>query len=267
MIHPTAVVSPGAQLGENISIGPYTVIDEQVSLGANSRVGPHVHLTGHTLIGENARIHKGAVIGDEPQDHDYTPDQRSLTRIGKNCVLREYVTIHRGTGNNTETVIGDDCMFMAFAHVAHNCRIGDHVIIANATVLAGHVQIEDRATISAGVMIHQFARIGAYAMVGGACLCPKDVAPYVLMGSDGRVYGVNSIGLRRAGFSPETRRAIKLAIRQLFFETAPRQQVLAQLETDYAGIPEILHLVQFFRASHRGVQGTRPKVRGLHQEK
>ncbi|MBR5024825.1 MAG: hypothetical protein IKX48_07140, partial [Victivallales bacterium] len=154
-IDPRAVIAPGAKIGNNVDIAPYAIIDEHVTIGDNCQIGPHVYLTGHTTIGKGTEIHAGAVIGDKPQDVSFDEATVSYVDIGENCRIREYVTIHRGTEQDSHTVVGDRVMLMAFSHLGHNCKIGNDVIIANATLLAGRVEVAEHATISAGVMIHQ----------------------------------------------------------------------------------------------------------------
>ncbi|NOY79918.1 MAG: acyl-ACP--UDP-N-acetylglucosamine O-acyltransferase [Kiritimatiellaeota bacterium] len=251
MIHPTAIIAPGAELGRDVQIGPYAVVEDHVTVGDNCRIGPHVHLTGHTVIGEGTVIHTGAVIGDVPQDVHYT-GAVTYTEIGRNCILREYVTIHRGSPEGTTTRVGDGAMIMGMAHLGHNCEVGNGVIIANATLLAGHVHVGDRAFLSGGVLVHQFVRIGTLVMVRGGEGLGRDVAPYCLVGK-GRIRGPNAIGLRRAGLSAETRVAIRGAIKLFFRSRLSRPNAIAAVREQYGGIPEVEHFLEFIETTQRGL--------------
>jgi len=256
MIHPTAVIGPQVTLGQRVAVGPYTVIDGAVSLGDECQIGPHCHLTGHTTIGARTRIHHGAVIGDLPQDYDFK-DTLSYTRIGSDCVLREYVTVHRGTKEASTTSIGDHCMLMAFVHVAHNCQIADRVVIVNNSLLAGYVEVGYRAILSGDIGVHQFVRIGAYAMLAGKTRLTRDVAPFCLMADDA-IYGPNTVGLRRAGFDSKTRTAIRQIVKTYFFSGLLHQAALEQIEREYPELEQAQFFAQFARASKRGlVPGTR----------
>jgi UDP-N-acetylglucosamine acyltransferase len=251
MIHPTAIVAGKAEIGSNVEIGPYSVVDEHVVIGNDCRIGPHCQITGHTTIGSGTRIHAGAVIGDEPQDYHYQGDV-SYTRIGSNCVLREYVTVHRGAQPESTTAIGDDVMLMGFVHIAHNCLIGNRVIVANACLIAGHVEIEDAAFISGGVMMHQFIRIGTLAMAGGGARLTQDLPPYCMVGRQ-EVTGPNTVGLRRAGLNADTRQAIRKAIKLLYFSGLNRPNAIAAIREQFGQVPEVNHLAQFVAASKRGI--------------
>ncbi|MBT3380070.1 MAG: acyl-ACP--UDP-N-acetylglucosamine O-acyltransferase [Lentisphaerae bacterium] len=251
MIHPTAIVGEGAVIGPGTEVGPYAVVDSDVVLGANCLVGPHVHLTGHTTIGAGTRIHTGAVIGGEPQDLHYDGEV-TYTTVGENCVFREYVTVNRGTDPGSTTAIGDNVMLMAYTHVAHNCRLSSNVIIANSTQVAGHVQISPRAFISGGVLIHQFVRIGAVAMVSGGEKVVQDVPPYCTMQFN-RIVGPNTIGLRRTGLTPESRRAVRMAIKVYFLKGLNRANALAEIRAGCPAIPEVDALVAFLETTERGI--------------
>ena len=209
MIHPTAVIAPGAKIGADVEIGPYAVIDGEVTVGDGVRIGPHVHLTGCTTIGAGTKIHTGAVIGDEPQDLHNT-GEGCTTVIGKACIIREYVTVHRGAMPGTSTVVGDGVLLMAFSHLGHNCVLGNNSIIANATLLAGHVEVGEKAFISGACVVHQFCRIGPFAIVGGKSGIGQDVPPYCMY-QFGGVAGPNAIGLRRNGFDTTARAQIRKA--------------------------------------------------------
>jgi UDP-N-acetylglucosamine acyltransferase len=259
-LHPTAIVSPGAEVGDGCTIGPYTVIDEHVSIGPNCRIGPHVYVTGHTSIGEGTTIHTGAVVGDVPQDQHYAGEV-TYTEIGSRCIIREYVTIHRGTEAGSKTTIGDHVMLMGFAHLGHNCHIGNQVVIANATLLAGHVEVGDRAFISGGVLVHQFVRIGTIAMIGGGNAIGQDVPPFCMLQYD-QIQGPNVVGLRRAGISETARKAIRNAIKIYFFGGLSRLSALERIAEEAGSIPEVQAFVRFIEGTKRGVSpGRKTKAR------
>ncbi len=211
MIHPTAIVHPKAKLDSTVQVGPYAVIDEGVELGANCVVGPHVYLTGLTTIGSNNQFHAGCVIGDAPQDLKYQNEPTRL-RIGDHNVFREHFTAHRSTKVDAETVIGSHNFFMANAHVAHNCIIGNHVIMANGALLGGHAEVQDRAFISGNCCVHQFCRVGTLALMQGNSTISKDLPPFTVALRVNKICGLNSVGLRRAGFTTEQRLELKKAL-------------------------------------------------------
>ncbi|MFA4943329.1 MAG: acyl-ACP--UDP-N-acetylglucosamine O-acyltransferase [Lentisphaeria bacterium] len=251
MIHPTAIVMPGAVLGADVEIGPYAVVDGEVTLGDRVRVGPHVHLTGRTVIGAGTRIHASAVLGGEPQDYHYQgwPTQ---TRIGANCIIREFVTVHRSAVEGGSTVVGDGCMLMATAHVAHDCQVGNQVVIANSALLAGHITVGDKAFISGNVSIHQFCRIGTLAMIGGGSGVGKDVPPYCLY-QYGAVRGLNAVGLRRGGFDAATRLALKRAWKLFFLSGLSRPNALEALREEAAANPAVALFRDFLVTTKRGI--------------
>jgi len=257
MIHPTALIDPQAKLGRDVEIGPYVIIDGPVQLGDGCKVGPHAFLTGHTRIGDGTVIHTGSVIGDVPQDLHYKGGV-SYTRVGKNCIIREYVTIHRGSAEGSATEVGDNVMLMGFVHLGHNCKIGDGAIIANATLLAGHVEIGRRAFLSGGVLVHQFVRVGDMVMVRGGERFGQDVPPYCML-ADGYIQGPNTVGLRRAGIPGDVRMKIREAIKILFRSGLPRPNALAVLRERFSGIPEIERFIEFVESTTRGLMPGRPK--------
>ncbi len=256
MIDSNAVVAPGAQLGSGVSVAPFSLIGQHVVVGDGCRIGPHVHLTGHTRIGANTNIHTGAVIGDEPQDYHYR-GETSFVEIGENCVIREYVTVHRGCREGTRTVIGNHVMLMALCHVAHDCQIGDHVIIANSALLAGHVRIGPKAVLSGGVAVHQFARIGTLAMVSGLARVTQDVPPYCLLSED-MVHGPNTVGLKRAGLSVEARKAIREAVKIFYFQGLNRPNAIEKIRAAHGQVPEVGHFLEFVSDTRRGFMPGRP---------
>ena len=258
MIHPTAVIDKNAQLGERVDVGPYAVIDGNVVLGDDCRVGPHTHLTGYTRIGSGTVIHAGAVIGGDPQDVHFDGTV-SYARIGSNCTLREYVTINRGADQESSTVLGDNVMMMAFAHLGHDCQVGDHVVIANNCSVAGRVEIGARAFISAAVMIHQFVRIGQIAMLSGGCRITQDVPPFSLVKED-CLQSANAVGMRRAGIGPEARTAIRGAIKQYFFAGLNRPNALKAIRERYPDVAEVEEFAAFIEETKRGIISGRPTV-------
>jgi UDP-N-acetylglucosamine acyltransferase len=253
VIHPTAIVHPKAVLGRGVELGPYCVVGEHVSLGDGTTVAPHAVLEGWTEIGKGCRIGVGAVIGAPPQDKKYG-GARSWVRIGDRNVIREYVTIHRAADPDGETRIGDDNFLMAFVHVAHNCRIGNHTVITNLVGLAGHITIEDYAGLGGMTAFHQHVRVGAHAFVGGNCGVRMDVVPFALAsGEPLRVLGLNREGLKRHGFTPEQQRVLKAAFRVLFWSGLPVSEATARLKVQFAGDANVSRLIRFVEGSKRGI--------------
>jgi len=252
-VHPSAVVSPEAVLGEGVAIGPYAVIGDGVVLGAGSQVGAHASIQGPAILGEGNRIFPHAVIGFDPQDLKYRGEPTRVV-IGARNVFREFSTVHRGTATgNGETVIGDDNYFMNYTHVAHDNRIGCRVVMANSAVLAGHVEVGNHAIIGAFNAIHQFCRVGAYAFLGAYTGCRQDVLPFCRTdGLDAKTYGINTIGLKRNGFSDERVEALQKAYRFLVKSKLNTSQALDRIAQELAGQPDVEELVQFIKTSERG---------------
>lgn len=250
-IHPTAVIDPRADVDSTAEIGPYAVIDGPVRVGRGTRVMAHVTLTGWTEIGADNVVHMGAVIGDEPQDAAYAGAQ-SYVRIGDRNIIREYVQVHRGTRPASATVIGNDNFLMTMAHVAHNCRIGDHVILASGATLGGYVEVEDQAFISGNCVVHQFVRIGRLALLRGLSRTSRDVPPFCIMDWTHTVRAVNRVGLRRAGFSAAQIRDIHTAFGVLFRRSGNLAHALEVVEAGQCS-PEVRYLIDFIHASKRGV--------------
>jgi UDP-N-acetylglucosamine acyltransferase len=216
MLHPTAIVHPAAELGENVEIGPYCIVGEHVSIGARTVLQAHVIVNGWTTIGEECLLYPFSTVGAASQDRKYT-GERAYTRIGNRTILREYVSIQRATGHDEVTAVGDDCLLLAYVHIAHNCILGNGVTMSNLAQLAGHVNVGDSVTIGGQTGVHQFTRIGRHAMVGGMSKCTKDVPPFFLVeGNPCEPYGLNSVGLRRAGFTAEERNEIKRFYKLLY---------------------------------------------------
>ncbi len=254
MIHPTAIVHPRAELAEDVEVGPYSIIGENVEISRGVKIDSHVRIEGWTRLGENCRVFSFAVLGEAPQDLKYKGEPSELI-VGPNNVFREFVTVHRGTAEGGgRTVIGANNLFMAYSHVAHDCLIGNHVIMANAATLAGHIEIQDHAIIGGLAAVHQFVRIGAYALVSGLTGVPRDIPPYALAaGNRARLYGLNLIGLKRHGFSSETILHLKRAYRILFRSHLPLSKALERVSREIPSFPELERLVEFLRTSRRGV--------------
>jgi UDP-N-acetylglucosamine acyltransferase len=255
MIHPTAIVSPGAEIGDGVEIGPYAVVGDGVVLSAGCRVGAHAVLEGPAFFGESNRIFPHAALGLPPQDLKYRGERTEL-RVGARNVFREFLTVHRGTvGGGGVTTIGDDNYLMAYIHVAHDCRVGSRTIFANYAALAGHVEIGDDAILEAFCAVQQFSRVGRHAFVGAMTRCAQDALPFVkTVGTDVvRTYGVNAIGLRRKGFAEDRIDRLKEIFRRL---TAPKwntSQALDQIEADFPGDADAEYVVDFVRSAKRGV--------------
>ncbi len=254
LIHPTAVIAPGAKLGSGCRVGPYAVIDVGVELGDGCEVGPGVHLTGITRIGPRNRFHAGAVIGDAPQDLKYDGTPTRLV-IGSGNTFREHVTVHRSNQTAEDTVIGDGNLFMVGSHVGHNCHIGNHNIVANGALLAGHVILGDRAFISGNCLVHQGCRIGRLALMQGGAGISKDLPPFCVARDNNTLCGLNIVGLRRAGLDAGERLALKRAYTRLFRSHRAQRDALASVRTELGGFPPVTELVDFVAASRRGVCG------------
>ncbi|MFL5541083.1 MAG: acyl-ACP--UDP-N-acetylglucosamine O-acyltransferase [Longimicrobiaceae bacterium] len=253
-VHPTALIDPSAELAPGVVVGPYSIVGPGVRVGARTRIGSHVLIERDTTVGEECTIHQGAVLGTDPQDLKYMGEPTVLV-VGDRTVIREYATLNRGTIASGVTRVGSDCMLMAYTHVAHDCHLGNHVILSNAVNMAGHVSIGDWAIIGGLTPIHQFVRIGAHAFVGGATRVAKDVPPYVkAAGSPMELYGLNSVGLQRRGFPEEVRRELKRAYRLFFASNHNVAQALARAREELRALPEVEVFLSFFENSERGVQ-------------
>jgi len=253
-IHPTAIINPKADLDPSVEVGPNCIVEANVRVSAGCRLYHGVYLTGWTKIGENCELHPGVIVGHAPQDTKYK-GERSYCRVGDNCILREYVTIHRGTIPESETVIGDDCFLLGGAHVAHNGILGRGVTLINNVLLAGHVTIGDRATLGGAAGVHQFVRIGQLAMVPGCARLVMDVVPFALVDVQGRVAGINRVGLRRAGFSRDDLAAIRDAYRTLFRSALPFSQAIEQLKSENHRGPGQTIVDFLMGESRRGIAG------------
>ena len=253
-VHPTATVAPGAELADGVTIGPYSVVGPHVRLGANTWVGAHAVLDGRTTIGARNRIFPYTSVGAVPQDLKYRGEPSTL-RIGDANIVREYVSINPGTeGGGMETVIGSGCLFMVSSHVAHDCRLGDSVILANGVALAGHVTAENHAIVGGLAGVHQFVRLGESALCAAGAMVSKDVPPFCTVAGDrARLFGLNVIGLRRRGFPGETIRALRRAYRLLFLGGGSRLEHVAAVRAELGDVPEVERLVAFVAESTRGV--------------
>ncbi len=256
LIHPTAIVDPKAQLDADVEIGAYATIGPDVKIGAGTVVQSHAYVVGHTTLGKRCEVFPFACVGMKTQDMKYREGDITYVEVGDETVLREFSTVHLGTKPGEVTRVGSHCLIMAYCHIAHGCVVGNHVIMANVTTLAGEVTVEDFATIGGMVGVHQFCRIGTYAMIGGATKVRQDCPPYMLtenVGSDTHVLGPNIVGLQRRGFSAETRSALKEAFKLIYREGLNRTQALERIKYEVADLPEIRTLVEFYANSKRGV--------------
>lgn len=253
-IHKTAIIDPKAVIDEGVSIGPFCIVGEGVKLKKGTRLMANVMIEGNTEVGEGCQIYPFASIGLPPQDMKYKGEKTGV-KIGNNNVIREYMTIHRGSvGGNGLTEIGNDNFLMAYVHVAHDCKIGDSVIMANLATLAGHVVVEDYAYIGGLVVVHQFTRIGAHAMVGGFSGIGQDIPPYTMAsGPRAKLFGLNSVGLKRHGFTDATINELKKAYKILFREKLTLKEALKKVQKEFSHSKEIKHLVEFIEKNTRGI--------------
>jgi len=261
LVAPTAVIGSSAKIGANVKIGPYAVIEDDTAIGADCEIGAHAVIKRFTDLGARNKVYEHAVLGGEPQDIKFKGESSRLV-IGDDNLIREFCTFHRANGEGEETRIGSRNFFMVGIHIAHNCHIGDDNILANEVALAGHIVVEDHVFFSNNVGAHQFVRFGRYAMVGGKSKIVQDVLPFFLTdGNPAYVRGVNSVGLKRGGFSPESRKVLKDAYRLLFRSAMPMSEALTQLEC--IDDSNVAHLVKFIRDSKRGITSRREKFRSI----
>ena len=253
MIHRTALIDPTAELGPDVAVGPFAIVGPRVTVGDHTQIAAHAVLERTTRIGRGVKIGYGTVIGNDPQDLKYKGEE-TWVQIGDGTIIREYCTINRGTTATGKTTVGQRCFIMTYVHIAHDCAIGSDVILANGIQMAGHVTVEDRAIISGLVPIHQFVRIGTYAFVGGGSRVNQDVPPYTkAVGNPVHLYGLNSVGLQRAGFSPDVKLALKRAYRLLFNSDLTVSQGIARARAELPPLPEVEKFLSFIEASQRGV--------------
>ncbi|MCB2198053.1 acyl-ACP--UDP-N-acetylglucosamine O-acyltransferase [bacterium] len=251
-----AAVHPDARLGENVIVHPFAVIEAGAVIGDGSVIGPHAYITSHARLGKEVKISKGAVVGTDPQDLKFEGEESTL-EVGDRTVIREFATLNRGTSHSGKTVVGSDCFLMAYSHVAHDCRVGDHVIIANSVNMAGHVEIDDWVIIGGMVPIHQFVRIGKHTFVGGGWRVPQDIPPYIWAAGEPMDYkGLNSVGLRRRGFSAEQLREIKNAYKVIYRSGLNFSQAVEQLQQIENPTDEVQEIIRFVASREaRGMIG------------
>lgn len=252
-VDPRAAVSPKAQLGDGVTVGPFTVIEDDVVVGDGTTIAASAYIANGARVGKNCAVHHGAVVANAPQDLKYRNEPTTL-EIGDNTVVREFCTLHRGTVETGKTIIGSDCLLMAYVHVAHDCRVGSHCILANAVTFAGHVHVGEWVTIGGFTPVHQFVEVGAHSMVGGGLRVTKDVPPYILAGREPLRYdGVNVIGLRRRGFTREQIETIENVYRVLYSSGMMVSDALKKIESGFHDSSEALMILNFVRSSSRGI--------------
>lgn len=252
MIHPTAQIHPKAQIATNAIIGPSVIIDEHVVIGENCEIRAHAVITGYTTIGRHNQIGYGAIIGAEPQDFAFDPKTMSYLEIGNDNIIREYVTIHRGTKPNTTTQVGSHCLLMGNSHLAHNCQVKDGAILANNALCAGYVEIGEKAFISGNTVIHQFCRVGRLSMLRGGGRISKDVPPFMMGDATNRLMGLNSVALKRAQISLEIRLELKRLYHQLFLSGKNLSETIRNFDLSNAA-PEIKEVIEFIQTAKKGV--------------
>jgi UDP-N-acetylglucosamine acyltransferase len=252
-IHPTAMISPRAQLGERVEVGPFVIVGDGCEVGDDCQLHARATLEQDVKLGKGVKVGIGSVLGGPPQDLKYAGEQTTV-EIGDGTVIREYVTVNRGTSHSFKTTVGSRSLLMSYVHLAHDCHIGNGVILGNTVQLAGHVIIEDRATLSGLSGVHQFVRIGRHAFIGGCTRVSKDVPPFLkAVGNPVHLYGLNSVGLQRSGFSEEVVRELKRAYRLFFRSDLNVSQAMQRAETDLEMYPEVRELMRFVEESGRGV--------------
>jgi UDP-N-acetylglucosamine acyltransferase len=253
-IHPSALIGKEVQLGEKVEVGPFTVIEGRVTIGEGTKIGARVSIKGRTRIGKNCKIYDGAVIGEEPQHLKYEGEDSEVI-IGDRVIIREFVTVHRGTKlDKMKTVVGDDCMLMAYCHVAHDCVLGKGVIMASYSGLSGHCEVGEYAFIGGLSGVHQWVRIGPYAMIGGTSGVVLDVPPFTLAaGPRAELYGINVKGLERRGFTRDRIEKIKRAYKILFKSGLLLKEAIGKLEKHFEGDPDIKMIIDFLQSSKRGI--------------
>jgi UDP-N-acetylglucosamine acyltransferase len=254
VIHPTAIVHDDARIGEGVTIGPYAIVGERCVIGDGCTLAPRAVLEKNVILASGVKVGIGSILGGDPQDLKYGGEV-TFVEIGENTTIREYSTINRGTAESGKTTVGSACLIMSYVHLAHDCHVGNGVILANGTQFAGHVTVEDKAAVSGLCTVHQFTRIGRHAYIGGSSRVPQDVPPFVLaVGNPMRLTGLNSVGLRRAKFSDAAMRELKRAYRLLFRSDLNMSQALEKAETDLEPLPEVVEFLSFMRtSSQRGI--------------
>ena len=252
-IHSTAIVDPKAELDSDVVIGPYAIVESNVQIGKGSKIGPRAMIAWGSRLAENVTVHHGATLGTVPQDLKFGGEETVL-KIGANTVIREFATLNRGTEWSFETVVGANCLLMAYSHIAHDCHLGDNVIIANSVQMAGHVFIHDHAIVSGNTVIHQFVRVGEHAMIGGGFRVPQDVVPYALMGGYPlKVRGLNLVGLKRRGFRSDQMKPLRETFRYLFFSDLNTSQALEKVASKVEQTAEVKKVLEMIESSERGI--------------
>jgi UDP-N-acetylglucosamine acyltransferase len=251
-IHPTAILAPEAEVGADVEVGPHVVIEGEVQIGAGSVLRPGVHLIGPLTMGCHNTVFSGAVLGERPQHIKYAGEPTRLV-IGDHNIIREHVTIHRGTAHSGETRIGNDNFLMAHCHIAHDCVIGNHCILANGALVAGHCLLQDSVYLSGNSAIHQFCRAGRLAMLGGVSAATKDIPPFIIQQRMNCVVGVNVVGMRRAGIPHSNIDAVRRAFHFLYRSSMVVPAALEHMQRDLGQVPEVAEMVAFIRASTRGI--------------
>lgn len=254
MIHPTAIIDSKADIDSNVDVGPHSIIGANVQIGSGTVIGPHVVIQPYVEIGPDCHIFQFASIGAVPQALKFQ-GEKTYVKIGRGTVIREFVTVNRGTGFGGEiTEVGEENFLMAYVHIAHDCKTGRKVILANNATLAGHIVIEDFASVGGLVAIHQFVRIGSYAYIGGKSAVVKDIPPYVIAAGDrAKLYGLNSVGLKRHGFSQETLSSLKKAYRIIFRIGLTLNEAIERVKAEVEQVPEVNDLIRFIKSSERGI--------------
>ena len=256
-VHSTAVISPKAQLGDNVSVGPFTVIEDDVTIGSGTAIASHALIANGSRIGKECRVHHGAVLGTLPQDLKFRNEITTL-EVGDYTTIREYATLNRGTHERWKTTVGSHCFMMAYSHVAHDCEIGSHVILANSVNMGGHVVIEDHAVVGGIVAIHQFTHIGCHSMIGGGFRVTKDVPPYVLAGQEPLAFtGLNLVGLKRRNFPQAVLDSLEKVYRIVYHNQLNVSQALERIKADLPMTEEVRRVVEFIEKSKRGIIWTR----------
>jgi len=254
MIHKTAIIHPGAEISDNVTIGAFAVIGEHVRIGRGTFVGPHAVVEGHTDIGVDNRIFQFSSVGAIPQDLKYRGEETRLV-IGDRNQIREFTTIHIGTeGGGGETVIGNDNLFMAYSHIGHDSRVGNHAIFANCATLGGHVEVQDYAILGGLSGVHQFTRIGCHCMISGGSMVGQDIPPFIIaQGDRAKPIGINIVGLRRRGFSDQAILSVKEAFRIVFRSGLKRSEAFSRIAREVEQTPELKRFIDFFENSRRGI--------------
>lgn len=254
MIHETAIVHPKAEVGENVEIGAYSIVRENVTIGSRTKIGPHVVIDPYVDIGSDCRIFQFAAIGAEPQDLKFS-GEKTFVKIGSGNVIREFVTIHRGTADGSSvTEIGEDNLIMAYSHIAHDCKLGRRIVLSNNATLGGHITIGDYSVIGGLVAIHQFVRVGNFAFIGGKSAVVKDIPPYMIAAGDrAKLHGLNVVGLKRQGFSNNTLAMLKKAYRLVFRIGLTLNEAIERVAAEVEQVPEVVHLIEFIKSSERGI--------------